>query len=806
MKVLFAVNNENVSEEIVKKYQKDYKEIIAYKNVYYFNAIIKEMQRDKTYDRIVIGEDLEPFANNNYDTIDKFLFEKLDSISDESTDNGGKDTQIILICSDRRTKSDSLLVKLFGIGVYSAIIGKDRSIEEVCRLINTPRTKKEAKQYYNIDSEDVSYKAENDTDVNENEIQSILKHYKTLGKNEDKYVESFNNIASQYTDAQLRIIIKFLPINVKAVLEERSPKYQQVVMFGEQQYKRKNTTDITKTNTKHQEKNKKKTISTGNDDLTINSIERRANNPLTGQPIIIPSQVKSEKTHEVEKLLQDVQQQTPEADNSNQEEFVNLMDLGEETNQVKENTEEAPNILFEDIEQASDSTEQIAEKKGRGRPRKITENENNGIELQEQARRGRGRPKKVEDDVNLFDLKEEEIAEDSSAAILPGFGEELEEQVENRKEKNNNIESAINAVLPGIEETEIPEKISPTPATQNQYSPYNNYASNTNNVYNNYGIQQENHIERTENNRMQYASSQDNLIVGDKKIVAFVGSTKNGTSFIVNNLAALFSSMGVKTAVLDTTENKNSFYIYTKNEEELRKAAYNSVPKLKNGSADGIQVDKYLSVYTSLPGENPERENMKSIIETLENNYELVLIDCDFSTPAEYFQSAQEIYLVQSMDVLTIQPLTAFMRDLKNSGVLKPEKLRIVINKYTKIRGLNDKVLIGGMAFYNAPSMSFMTELFNKEMIKYCSVPLDESTYIAYLEAMVSCEISLKQYSKAFMQSLKELAEMVYPLLNKPSQKNRENRMKREEPDSKNYFSPGMNNTLEQMNRMKNGY
>ena len=81
MKVLFAVNNESVSESIVKKYQKDYKEIISYKNVYYFNAIIKEMQRDKTYDRIVIGEDLEPFANNNYETIDRFLFEKLDSIS-----------------------------------------------------------------------------------------------------------------------------------------------------------------------------------------------------------------------------------------------------------------------------------------------------------------------------------------------------------------------------------------------------------------------------------------------------------------------------------------------------------------------------------------------------------------------------------------------------------------------------------------------------------------------------------------------------------------------------------------------------
>lgn len=41
MKILFAVNNEKISKSIIKKYQSDYKEIISYKNVYYFNAILK---------------------------------------------------------------------------------------------------------------------------------------------------------------------------------------------------------------------------------------------------------------------------------------------------------------------------------------------------------------------------------------------------------------------------------------------------------------------------------------------------------------------------------------------------------------------------------------------------------------------------------------------------------------------------------------------------------------------------------------------------------------------------------------------
>ena len=35
MKVLFAVSNEKMSESIIKQYQKEYKQIISYKNVYY---------------------------------------------------------------------------------------------------------------------------------------------------------------------------------------------------------------------------------------------------------------------------------------------------------------------------------------------------------------------------------------------------------------------------------------------------------------------------------------------------------------------------------------------------------------------------------------------------------------------------------------------------------------------------------------------------------------------------------------------------------------------------------------------------
>ncbi len=145
MKVLFAVNDENISTEVVKKYQKEYKEIISYKNVYFYNAILKELQRDKSYDRIVISEDLEEFTSSSYEQRDKFIFDKLDEISDEAIDGNQENIDIILIGSERRSKADDILVKLFGIGIYNAIIGNDRSIDEVCKLINRPRSKKQAK-------------------------------------------------------------------------------------------------------------------------------------------------------------------------------------------------------------------------------------------------------------------------------------------------------------------------------------------------------------------------------------------------------------------------------------------------------------------------------------------------------------------------------------------------------------------------------------------------------------------------------------------------------------------------------------
>lgn len=754
MKVLFAVSNEEISENIVKKYQREYKEIISYKNVYYFNAILKELQKDKTYDRIVISEDLENFTSNQYDQIDKFIFEKLDSISDEASNYQGDNIPIILICADRRTKSEQMLIKLFGISVYDALLGPDRNIDELCKLINKPRSKKEAKIYYKIDSEDVNYKPENENDVSEVEIQNILAHYKRLGKNEEKYLESFDNIASQYNDVQLRIICKFLPLNVRAVLEEKSPKYQKVMSFNSK------VTDKLRKGKHNEEAN-------GTSEKLLKTVNTKET--LLSKPVVIPNAVNLQNTKKLTK---------PKPVEENKEEEDPLKQIEREINTYVKNengfvqtqqtktTKQEENLKKAETEEKTEEVEsKPVPKRGRGRPRK------NPLPEEDAPKKKRGRPKKNTEDENQLQIQDEEDL------IMPGI-EETTKQEENLVMPGLEEEQEENIVMPGLEEKAEELGMKETiEQKENEIRPINT-------------IGQISKTEQTINTEIDISS----LLTGNKKLACFVGTSKNGTSFIVNNVAQILSTHGISTAILDLTQNRNSYYVYTNNIEDLRNTAIYCFQNLINGNPKGIQANKNLTVYTSLPDDNEIIENAGEILQTLVKNYSVVLIDCDFKTPLSYFSYAQEIYLVQSMDVLTIQPLTSFLNELRSKNILDEKKLRIILNKVEKLKKASEKVIIGGMSSYNDPAMTYMVELFDKNLIKYISIPFDEQVYVKYLDGLIDCEISLKGYPKNIIQILTELANMIY--------KNTAGTTSYRPPTvNGNGFSPSINSTLEQMRK-----
>ena len=816
MKVLFAVNNEKTSEAIIKKYQSMYKEIISWKNVYYFNAIIKELQKDKSYDRIVIGEDLEPYTNNNYEVIDNFLFDKLDAISDEASNSTEGDIPIILIATDRRDKGDSILVKLFGIGIYNVLLGKDRSTDNVCRLISQPRTKKEAKIYYKIESDDVEYQAINPDIVPEDEMNNIIRHYKKIAGNEEQYVSSFEDIASQYTQTQLKIIAAKLPLKVRAVLEEKSPKYQQV-MIGSVKDKVKDEQQAQAN--RYTTRNIGSSTAGGN---KIGLINQQLQKSRLTRPVVIPSSVNLQN---VEKVYKNVPKTQPEITTQ-----TPIMSIEPVKQPEQINTPNKPqieqDILFTEnnnsqIVQELDDIENLntmEPKRGRGRPKKEKTPEQ--IMQETKPKRGRGRPKKnsepqetevneaipenqnfeqqttEEEPIDLFALSTDETnvksdVEQNDNTVLPGLGnldegtilpgfEDFDEN--NLEDINNNLMTNQNNQLKNNINNYT--NVKPVNNIQNHNNqninnmeiynnsvkqPYNNvqYNNSVKQPYNNVQYNNENTYQQSTELKEVQPSNVDlsNLLVGDKKIVAFVGTSKNGTSFLVNNLAVLLSQKGINTAILDLTENKNAYYIYNLNDDNLRNKAFSCIDGLRSGITDGIPVNKNLTIYTTLPGENPSFLDSGNILETLVKNYSLVLLDCDFTTYTDYFINAQEIYLVQSYDILTIQPLTAFLNELQHKNALDESKLRIVINKALKLRKLTEKMIIGGLSRYNDPATTYQNTLFNNETIRYTTIPFEEQTYAKYLERLVDCEINLNGYSKMFLEALNKLGTMVYPLI-----------------------------------------
>lgn len=587
MKVLFAVSNEKITEQVVAKYQVMYNELLSYKEVYYYNAIVKELEKNKDYNAIVIDESLESVSN---DKGDQYLLNNLDAITDIAVNNENTQIPIILICKADRQPAEEFLEKIYKIGIFNALILKDRKISKICEYINGPRNKKEAKKYYQIDVDDTEVVADTETDsIAKTELKNILNYYAKLGNDTTKYSETFERIAEQYTDVELVYIIARFPENVKSVLMNENQRFR---------------------------------------------------NLMNIDPNKLKQMEQAKKEQEKQMAQQEVYVQAP------------VQMQAQNDAKIEENA-------------------------------KIVSNQ--------------------------YDIEEEqkEVVETPKVQIQP--------QVEQTAPKvEQNIEPKVN----------------------------NNYSIPANNM-------------------------QMNNQVNSKNVFSFVGTSKNGTSFLVNSLGILFSSIGINTAIVDLTKNKNDYYMCTNNEERLREIATLSIIKLEKGIAEGVQINKNLSVYTGLPTNDTNKLNSKMVIDTLKKNHTLVLLDCDFETNLEYYTYSNQIFTVQSLDVLTMQPLTIHLKKLKELGIISDSKISIILNKEVPVKGLTKKLMIGGLSMYNSPNMEERVELFNRDNVKVYSVPFDIQAYQKYLENIVHCKFEIAGYPKKFITELQLIAENIYPEITK---------------------------------------
>lgn len=614
MKVLFAVSNEKITEQVVAKYQVMYNELLSYKEVYYYNAVVKELEKTKDYNAIVIDESLESVSN---DKGDQYLLNNLDAITDVTVNNDNTQIPIILICKADRQPAEEFLEKIYKIGIFNALILKDRKISKICEYINNPRNKKDAKKYYQINVDDTEVVADTEEDsIAKTELKNILNYYAKLGNDTSKYSETFDRIAEQYTDVELVYIIARFPENVKNVLMNENQRFRNLMNIDP---KKLQQMELAKKQQEALEKQKK-----------AEAVKMQKEN----QAINVNIEPK------------------PEENMVNTPNISNEYNIDEQKEEIASNNDIKPKVEQNQIEINSSN---------------IDSNVNKDVQI-----------------------------------------------------NNNHIEN------------------------NTQYINYNNQTTNMNMV---------------NSPQVQNVTTQ----INNKNVFSFVGTSKNGTSFLVNSLGILFSSIGINTAIVDLTKNKNDYYMCTNNEERLREIATLSIIKLEKGIAEGVQINKNLSVYTGLPTNDTNKLNSKMVIDTLKKNHTLILLDCDFETNLEYYTYSNQIFTVQSLDVLTMQPLTIHLKKLKELGIISDSKISIILNKEVPVKGLTKKLMIGGLSMYNSPNMEERVELFNKDNVKVYSVPFDIQAYQKYLENIVHCKFEIAGYPKKFITELKLIAENIYP-------------------------------------------
>lgn len=246
-----------------------------------------------------------------------------------------------------------------------------------------------------------------------------------------------------------------------------------------------------------------------------------------------------------------------------------------------------------------------------------------------------------------------------------------------------------------------------------------------------------------------------------KKTVCFVGAPKVGTTFCINAIGTYLAKNRVKTAIVDMTRKRDTYTIYTYDNEGKRHIAAESLKYASNGLNEPLIYDK-LSIYTGMPGEDRKSYNASVALETISQYNNVILIDSDFTTPVDYFRLCQEIYIVQDMDILNINQLTMFLRNLKSKGI-PMNKLRVIINKHVKCV-LTAKDILDGIATYTSYDLKMYDELFNSANVSYYILPFDIDNYRKYVEMVYKYSNKFATFTEDFKINLEGVINSIYPV------------------------------------------
>ena len=249
-----------------------------------------------------------------------------------------------------------------------------------------------------------------------------------------------------------------------------------------------------------------------------------------------------------------------------------------------------------------------------------------------------------------------------------------------------------------------------------------------------------------------------------KKVVAFVGPSKAGTSFIANCVGTLMAMKGVQTSILDMTRSRGLYWFYFNDVDSERDTVATCMSNLSAGNATPIHVGKTknLTLYTTIPkGREDNRKGYRhrTVLDTARRNCNLLILDCDFTTPSEYFEQAQEIYFVQDLDLCKISESQDFLKGLQDMRT-DWSKLRLIINSSVKSTVTAKNIRRKALTYYQDPGSTYMYDIEEMEMC--AEIPLEIQNYTNYIDGMDSCKIAYDRFTPTFQNAIDELSKIVY--------------------------------------------
>lgn len=219
MKVLFAIGQSTdttIQDKVLNKYEQLYGKKFSYECEYYVDGVIKYLSENQV-DILVLNELLE---NEPVDipTIDK--------ITDHYPDLK------VIIGLDNRHKEDEFTDKLYALGVYDCLFFSDFNVDNLIGLFHQGRTKKQAKDYYEIEdsnSIDIQFQVTPITD------DILMNTINTLNESIENGTinEIFAQVDKEFTQKEMCYLLTVLPINILNKLKETEDsnykKYYEII-------------------------------------------------------------------------------------------------------------------------------------------------------------------------------------------------------------------------------------------------------------------------------------------------------------------------------------------------------------------------------------------------------------------------------------------------------------------------------------------------------------------------------------------------------------------------------------------------